>query len=106
MDESSIDMSDRFWEKVDIGSREECWPWKAFKSKGYGKYWDGDNKVRAHRYSFFLHYGFYPPVVMHSCDNPPCVNPKRNGPSIPTLYGAAEPQANPFPVLPAVRKSI
>jgi hypothetical protein len=66
---------DRFWDKVDIGSREECWPWRAFRSEGYGKYWDGDKKVRAHRYSFFLANGFYPPVVMHDCDNPPCVNP-------------------------------
>ena len=79
LDWLSIHMKDktlaRFWDKVDIGSREECWPWHAFRSKGYGKYWDGENKVRAHRYSFFLHYGFYPPVVMHACDNPPCVNP-------------------------------
>jgi len=67
--------TDRFWSKVDIGSREECWPWRAFTHKGYGKYQDDGKKVRAHRYSFFIHNGFYPPVVMHACDNPPCVNP-------------------------------
>lgn len=65
----------RFWDKVDIGSREECWPWRASRAWGYGRFWDGENAVKAHRYSFFLHYGFYPPVVMHTCDNPPCVNP-------------------------------
>jgi hypothetical protein len=26
--------ADRFWDKVDIGSREECWVWKA--SVGWG----------------------------------------------------------------------
>jgi hypothetical protein len=65
----------RFWDKVDIGSRNECWPWRAFGHKGYGRYCDGGKKVRAHRYSFFIYNGFYPPVVMHTCDNPPCVNP-------------------------------
>jgi len=30
----------------------------------------------AHRYSFFLANGFYAePQTLHSCDNPPCVNP-------------------------------
>jgi hypothetical protein len=66
---------DRFWDKVDIGSREECWPWQEACAWGYGRFWDGEKAVKAHRYSFFLHYGFYPPVVMHICDNPPCVNP-------------------------------
>jgi hypothetical protein len=68
-------MADRFWSKVDIGSHEECWPWLAFKHKGYGRYKDNNKNVRAHRYSFFLANGFYPPVVMHTCDNPTCVNP-------------------------------
>ena len=66
---------DRFWDKVDIGSREECWPWRAYGHKGYGRYKDNNKNIRAHRYSFFLYNGFYPPVVRHTCDNPPCVNP-------------------------------
>ena len=37
--------TDRFWSKVDIGSREECWPWRAFSHKGYGKYRDGGKKL-------------------------------------------------------------
>lgn len=68
--------TDRFWNKVDIGSREECWRWKASVQRGgYGALRLDGKLVRAHRYSFFLHYGYYPPVVMHACDNPPCVNP-------------------------------
>ena len=33
-------------------------------------------KVRkAHRCAFFLVNGYWPRVVMHTCDNPPCINP-------------------------------
>ena len=68
---------DRFWAKVDIGSRDECWIWKgcSHSQKGYGQFRANSKAVKAHRYSFFLANGFYPPVVMHRCDNPPCVNP-------------------------------
>ena len=66
----------RFWDKIDIGSREECWRWKAsLNSNGYGQFRVGAKNVIAHRYSFFLENGFYPPVVMHACDNPLCMNP-------------------------------
>jgi len=29
----------------------------------------------AHRISFAIAYGWVPAVVMHTCDNPPCINP-------------------------------
>jgi hypothetical protein len=37
--------ADRFWNKVDIGSSEECWPWKASVQRGgYGWFWlEGKN---------------------------------------------------------------
>ena len=67
---------DRFWAKVDIGHPEECWLWKGGLTRGgYGAFKVNGRQGRAHRYSFFLANGFYPPVVMHNCDNPPCVNP-------------------------------
>ena len=70
------EIADRFWSKVDIGSSEDCWPWRAsVNSGGYGRFGLGGKAVSAHRVSFFLSNGFYPPVVMHSCDNRPCVNP-------------------------------
>ena len=67
-----------FWNNVDIGSREECWPWNGTLNRaGYSRLWSPveGKTVLGHRYSFFLANGFYPPVVMHTCDNPPCVNP-------------------------------
>lgn len=69
---------ERFWERVDQGQPDECWPWSAGKtSQGYGAmHWKG-SKCLAHRISYRIEYGPIPEgkVVMHSCDNPPCVNP-------------------------------
>lgn len=30
-------------------------------------------KVLMHRWVFFMEHGYYPPVVMHRCDNPRCI---------------------------------
>lgn len=35
-----------------------------------------DKPALAHRKVFLEVYGYLPPVVMHSCDNPRCVNPE------------------------------
>lgn len=47
--------------------------------RGYGQFYDGNHvAVGAHRYSWALAHGRPAPKgsqVMHSCDNPPCVNP-------------------------------
>jgi hypothetical protein len=61
-------------------SENGCWDWIASKRKdGYGIFnLANDKKVRAHRYSYELHNGKINDalkVVMHSCDNPKCVNP-------------------------------
>jgi hypothetical protein len=75
----------RFWAKVKVGEAHECWPWTAsvFKDRnGYGKFQAGQgigktNVVYAHRSSYELASGPIPVGmdVLHSCDNPPCVNP-------------------------------
>jgi hypothetical protein len=55
-----------------------CWPWTAgMDSHGYGKIsWQGKS-TRAHRASYELYVQPIPPGmhVLHSCDNPSCVNP-------------------------------
>ncbi len=66
----------RFWEKVQ--KTEGCWLWTAnVNHAGYGKYWDGEDLVSAHRHSWTIHNGPIPAgmLVLHKCDNPPCVNP-------------------------------
>jgi hypothetical protein len=58
--------------------RSRCILWKgALDADGYGQLtrrWRGTR--RAPRKAFFDAYGFLPEVVMHLCDNPPCVNPQ------------------------------
>jgi len=64
----------KFWAKVDIGSPNECWHWLGAKSpRGYGTL--GDR--RATHVSLAIDGRPRPGdlQVMHSCDNPPCVNP-------------------------------
>ena len=73
------DPSERFWDKVSRAGPEECWPWTGTLggSNGYGAFWLDGHQVPAHRYSLALSGIEIPPgmIVMHSCDNPPCVNP-------------------------------
>jgi len=67
----------RFWTKVSI--KDGCWPWKAGVNQwGYGRIWvrELQSAVAAPRVMWFLRHGEWPKLdVLHSCDNPPCVNP-------------------------------
>ena len=66
-----------------IYDRKSCWPWTAFRDQdGYGNLCispGGRNRnFRAHRLAWRLdRRKLIPPgkVVMHTCDNPPCMNP-------------------------------
>jgi len=74
-----VPLQERFWRKVFLASRDQCWLWNGAKDlDGYGfiKQKDGV-QLRAHRVSYELHHGLVPPrlYVCHSCDNPSCVNP-------------------------------
>jgi hypothetical protein len=47
-------------------------------NSGYGLDYDPTTQktVLAHRLAFKVAFGFLPEVVMHTCDNPKCINPK------------------------------
>ena len=68
----------RFWQNVDAsGGVSGCWPWLGYHDdKGYGQIHAGTT-LRAHRLSLAIAGIVVPPsaLVLHSCDNPPCVNP-------------------------------
>lgn len=68
----------RFAEKFNRGGVDECWEWLAGKNRdGYGLIkWDKTMK-RANRISWVIHNGNIPDglQVLHTCDNPACVNP-------------------------------
>lgn len=56
-----------------------CWLWlKGLSSDGYGKVKRNSKTVRAHRLSYELANGAIPStsLVLHSCDQPSCVNPE------------------------------
>lgn len=74
-------LDDRFWTKVDKSSQTGCWEWRANKNnKGYGLFRPGGTlpKRLAHRLAYEDARGHTIPkgrLVLHSCDNPSCVNP-------------------------------
>ena len=62
-----------------IKKTDSCWLWTG-TTNGYGygvMLLPGEKPIRAHRYSFEKWNGPLSEyeVVMHTCDNPPCVNP-------------------------------
>jgi hypothetical protein len=72
----------RFWAKVTKGGPDECWPWQGDRNKaGYGMVTSNAGGQRrrflTHRISLTLHLGreLGEYRALHSCDNPPCVNP-------------------------------
>lgn len=66
---------ERFDEFVERRSSGECWPWLGpTNNAGYGRC----SQQYAHRIACERAHGEAPAVdsvAMHSCDNPPCVNP-------------------------------
>lgn len=68
----------RYLAKVDQRGPDECWPWTACRNPfGYGTF-RGITEQLAHRYGYRLHTGPIPEgmQVCHTCDNPPCQNPR------------------------------
>lgn len=71
-------MVDRFIAKVERVPYG-CIEWRAScDSDGYGRFWFEGKQQFAHRVSFRLFVGDLDDeeLVLHQCDNPPCINPE------------------------------
>ena len=71
-----------FWSHVEIGSPDECWPWKGGKNtKGYGQLIIDDRRLMSHRVAYELTLGPIPDgfeidhVKERGCCNRACCNP-------------------------------
>jgi hypothetical protein len=69
----------RYWSKVDVRGKDECWPWLAGRMRGYGAFWFWDRNVLAHHFAWYLETGDehreHPRLHLHhKCDNSLCQN--------------------------------
>lgn len=75
-----LSYAERFW--LNVRKSEGCWNWQGSRDKdGYGVFRGEQNGIlykKAHRFSYALNKGDVPALmqIMHSCDNPSCVNPE------------------------------
>jgi hypothetical protein len=68
----------RFWSKVNKNNINGCWEWVGgFDQNGYGSFWINGKHVGAHRISWSIENGEIKAGyhILHTCDNPRCVNP-------------------------------
>ena len=71
----------RFWDSVDIRTKEKCWNWlKSISGSGYGQVRVSipiREKKNTHRVAYELFFGPIPKgnKVLHTCNNKRCVNP-------------------------------
>lgn len=92
----TIPLKKRFWDKVDKNgpihpydtSLGRCWLWTGRKSgkshiNNYGRTKENGRQLMAHRVAWELSKGRKLPrgkALLHTCDNPPCVNPNHTYP--------------------------
>lgn len=83
----SESFQERYWSKVVRGDEQVCWEWQAsFRKDGYGQIWSDPDPVSkkksllsSHRVAWEIYHDTPVPegmVLLHSCDNPKCCNPR------------------------------
>ena len=75
-----VPVENRIMKFINVKKENDCWEFKGCKNKdGYGKIGTGSKKNEfAHRVIFKMYNSDIPDnmVVLHTCDNPSCCNPK------------------------------
>lgn len=70
---------ERFWLWAIKADGDACWEWIGWTDgdEGYGRFMVDGKRIRAHQFSWVLHFGPIPDGldVLHKCDNPPCTRP-------------------------------
>lgn len=69
-------LKERFWKNV--RKTAGCWEWRGSNNgRGYGRIMFNRQRTLAHRLAWQFSRGAIPPdmSVLHTCDNPGCVNP-------------------------------
>lgn len=68
----------RLWSNILPKGDDDCWPWVLCTVKGYGTIGIRSKTYRVTRLVYYLHTGKQPGrlQVRHTCDNPPCCNPR------------------------------
>jgi hypothetical protein len=83
--DKGVPIEERLRKNVLIDPETGCWEWQKYRDPlGYGRiYAKGQHSASAHRVSYETFVGPIParpdgrrPIVCHTCDNPPCINPK------------------------------
>ncbi len=66
----------RFEKLITKGKKNECWE-RNLRDEGYGNFWDGTRQMGFHQAAYVFWRGPIPKglCVLHTCDNPRCVNP-------------------------------
>lgn len=69
-----------FWKCVQVGAPGDCWLWmgRYYSHSGYGRFFAFGYKWLSHRLAYHFHFGLRVDQwqVLHTCDNPPCCNPR------------------------------
>lgn len=71
-------VTERFWENVAKGDKDDCWLWTRSSPNQYGRIDKNGRHILAHRLSYEIHTGetlTEADCICHSCDVPACVNP-------------------------------
>lgn len=76
---SHVDLPAHFAAYVTLRETDQCIEWEGSRqTAGYGTFTNSGTHHMAHRVAYELHVGPIPDghLIRHSCDNPPCVNPR------------------------------